>query len=94
MTNPVPIKHRPSGDHFLFRPYDLGLLLEIVQPDGTTQAVLIPGTFIDGLWHNGSPVLDPERTIQPIEDKDFYAQHGCNPPVELDDTPFAEDHAR
>jgi len=86
----IPRKRRPAGDDFLFRPHDLGLLLEIINEDGTSDAVLIPGTFIDGLWHNGSPVLDPERTIEPDPDPAFYAAHGCNPPVELKDTPYAE----
>ncbi len=86
----IPRKHRPKGDDFLFRPYDLGLLLEIINENGEADPVLIPGTFLDVPFHNGSPVLDPERTIEPNPDPAFYTAHGCNPPVDLKDSPYAE----
>ncbi|MEP5758064.1 MAG: hypothetical protein ABJ327_01895 [Litoreibacter sp.] len=88
-AQPVPRKHRPAGDDFLFRPHDLGLLLEIINEDGTSDAVLVAGTFLDVPFHNGSPVLDPERTIEPNPEPEFYAALGCNAPVELKDTPYA-----
>ncbi|MEP3637286.1 MAG: hypothetical protein ABJN14_08510 [Paracoccaceae bacterium] len=89
--SPVPKKHSPFVNSYLFRPYDLGQLFEVIEEDGSSTPVLIPGTFIDGLWHDGSPVLDPDRTFEPIEDPEFYCRQGCNPPVEVADTPFAEE---
>ena len=93
MTSAVPPKHSPFSDSFLFTPFDLGTLFEVINEDQSIIPVLIPGTFIDGLWHNGSPVLDPDRTFEPNPDPAFYAAHGCNPPVELHETPFFEDYA-
>jgi len=95
---PVSKKLSPHIDDFLFRPFDLGLVIEVIKEDGTSSPVLIEGTFIDGLWHKDEggtmhPVLDPNRNIEPNPDPDFYAAHGCGVPVELKDTPYAEEFA-
>lgn len=87
MTALIPIKHSPFIDCFLFQPHDLGTLFEVINEDQTVTPVLVPGTFIHGLWHSGSPVLDPARTIEPDPDPAYYAAHGCSPPIELKDTP-------
>ncbi|MEM6941193.1 MAG: hypothetical protein AAF943_17210 [Pseudomonadota bacterium] len=91
---PLTVHFDKCGNMFQFRQFDLGVLQTVIDDDGTHRVTMIAGTFLPGLWWKGSPVLDPDRTFEPIQDPQFYKDRGCNPPVELADTPFAADLTR
>ena len=65
-----------AGNMFLFQNFDLGVLVTVIDEDGTHRATMVPGCFIPGLWWNRSPVLDPDRSFEPISDPQFYAGRG------------------